>query len=49
VIGPASFPLTATAATAIASGASVETFLALLLFAEVGVGAAAFVVVARRS
>ena len=49
VLGLASFPLTATAALAIAFGASVEMCLALLLFAEVGVGAAAFAVVARRS
>jgi hypothetical protein len=49
VLGLASFPLTATAAIAIAFGASVEMCLALLLFAEVGVGAAAFVVVDRRS
>ena len=49
VLGLASFPLTAAAAIAIAFGASVEMCLALLLFAEVGVGAAAFVVIARRS
>ena len=49
VLGLASFPLTATAAIAIAFGASVEMCLALLLFAEVGVGAAAFVLVDRRS
>ena len=49
VLGLASFPLTAVAAIAIAFGASVEMCLALLLFAEVGVGALAFVVINRRS
>jgi len=49
VLGLASFPLTATAAIAIAFGASVEMCLALLLFAEVGVGALAFLVINRRS
>jgi hypothetical protein len=49
VLGLASFPLTAAAAIAIAFGASVEMCLALLLFAELGVGALAFAVVARRS
>ena len=49
VLGLASFPLTAAAAIAVAFGASVEMCLALLLFAEVGVGAAAFVVIDRRS
>ncbi|MGY1752494.1 hypothetical protein [Blastococcus sp. SYSU D01042] len=49
VLGLASFPLTATAAIAIAFGASVEMCLALLLFAQVGVGAVSFGVVARRS
>ena len=49
VLGLASFPLTAAAAIAIAFGASVEMCLALLLFAEVGVGALAFAVIARRS
>ncbi len=49
VLGLASFPLTATAAIAIAFGASVEMCLALLLFAEIGVGAVAFAVIARRS
>ena len=49
VLGLASFPLTATAAIAFAFGASVEMCLALLLFAEAGVGALAFAVVARRS
>jgi hypothetical protein len=49
VLGLASFPLTAAAGIAIAFGASVEMCLALLLFAEVGVGAAAFVVIDRRS
>ena len=49
VLGLAAFPLTATAAIAIAFGASVEMCLALLLFAEIGVGALAFAVIARRS
>lgn len=49
VLGLASFPLTAAAAIAIAFGASVEMCLALLLFAEIGVGALAFAVIARRS
>jgi drug/metabolite transporter (DMT)-like permease len=48
VLGLASFPLTAAAAIAIAFGASVEMYLALLL-AEIGVGALAFAVIARRS
>ena len=49
MLGLASFPLTAAAAIAIAFGASVEMCLALLLFAEIGVGALAFSVIARRS
>lgn len=49
VLGLASFPLTAVAAISIAFGASVEMCLALLLFAEIGVGALAFAVIARRS
>ncbi len=49
VLGLAAFPLTAVAAIAIAFGASVEMCLALLLFAELGVGAVAFVVTNRRS
>ncbi|MBJ7453561.1 MAG: hypothetical protein JHC71_15985 [Blastococcus sp.] len=49
VLGLTSFPLTAAAAIAIAFGASVEMCLALLLFAEIGVGALAFAVIARRS
>ncbi len=49
VLGLASFPLTATAAISIAFGASVEMCLALLLFAEIGVGALAFAVIARRA
>ena len=49
MLGLASFPLTATAAIAIAFGASVEMCLALLLFAEIGVGALAFGVIARRT
>ena len=49
VLGLAAFPLTATAAIAIAFGASVEMCLALLLFAEIGVGAVAFAVISRRS
>ncbi|MBN1092219.1 hypothetical protein JKP75_06350 [Blastococcus sp. TML/M2B] len=49
VLGLAACPLTAIAAIAIAFGASVEMCLALLLFAEIGVGAVAFAVVARRT
>ncbi len=49
VLGLAAFPLTAAAAIAITFGASVEMCLALLLFAEIGVGALAFAVIARRS
>ncbi|MDT0276161.1 hypothetical protein [Blastococcus goldschmidtiae] len=49
VLGLAAFPLTATAAIAIAFGASVEMCLALLLFAEIGVGTVAFAVISRRS
>jgi hypothetical protein len=49
VLGLASFPLTAATAIAIAFGASVEMCLALLLFAELGVGALAFLVINRRS
>jgi hypothetical protein len=49
VLGLSAFPLTAVAAIAIAFGASVEMCLALLLFAELGVGALAFLVIDRRS
>jgi hypothetical protein len=49
VLGLAAFPLTAVAAISIAFGASVEMCLALLLFAEIGVGALAFAVINRRS
>ena len=49
VLGLAAFPLTAAAAIAIAFGASVEMCLALLLFAEIGVGALGFAVIARRT
>ena len=49
VLGLAAFPLTATAAIAIAFGASVEMCLALLLFAQLGVGAVSFGIIARRS
>jgi hypothetical protein len=49
VLGLSAFPLTAVAAIAIAFGASVETCLALLLFAELGVGVLAFAVINRRS
>jgi len=49
VLGLASFPLTAVAAIAVGFGTPVEMALALLLFAEIGVGAAAFATVARRN
>jgi drug/metabolite transporter (DMT)-like permease len=49
VLGLLSFPLTAVAAIAVGFGTPVEMALALLLFAEIGVGAAAFAVVNRRS
>ncbi len=49
VLGLAAFPLTAVATIAIAFGASVEMCLALLLFAQLGVGALAFFVINRRS
>jgi drug/metabolite transporter (DMT)-like permease len=49
VLGILAFPLTAAAAIAIALGAEVEMVLALLLFAEVVVGALAFVVINRRN
>jgi drug/metabolite transporter (DMT)-like permease len=49
VLGILAFPLTAAAAIALALGAEVEMVLALLLFAEVAVGALAFVVINRRS
>lgn len=49
VLGLAAFPLTAVAAVAIGFGALVEMMLALLLFAEIAVGAVAFVVINRRS
>ena len=46
---PGVLPAHPAAAIAIAFGASVEMCLALLLFAQIGVGAAAFVVIDRRS
>ena len=49
VLGLASFPLTAVAAIAVGFGAPVEMAIALLLFAEIGVGAGAFAVVNRRN
>ncbi|MBG6191045.1 hypothetical protein IWX64_001999 [Arthrobacter sp. CAN_A212] len=49
VLGLLSFPLTAAAAIAIGLGAAVEMIIALLLFAEILVGAVAFSVVNRRS
>lgn len=49
VLGLLSIPLTATAGIAIGLGASVEMTLALLLLAQVAVGAIAFTVVNRRS
>ncbi|MBQ1072955.1 hypothetical protein KBX06_07235 [Micromonospora sp. C31] len=49
VLGLASFPLTAVAAIAIALGAEPPMVLALLLIAEITVGAVAFIVIDRRS
>ncbi|WP_346622303.1 hypothetical protein [Blastococcus montanus] len=49
VLGLAAFPLTAAATIAIGLGAYVYMVLTLLLLAEVLVGAAAFVVINRRS
>jgi hypothetical protein len=49
VLGLLAFPLTAAATIAIGLGAAVDMVLALLLFAEVAVGAVAFAVVDRRS
>ena len=49
VLGLLAFPLTAVATIAIGLGAQVEMVLALLLFAELGVGGAAFFVINRRS
>ncbi|MGY1631968.1 hypothetical protein ACI784_09735 [Geodermatophilus sp. SYSU D01186] len=49
VLGLLALPLTGVAALAIGLGARVEVVLALLLFAEVAVGATAFAVVSRRS
>ena len=48
VLGLLAFPLTGAAAVAIGLGATVEMVLALLLCAEVAVGAVAFAVVNRR-
>jgi hypothetical protein len=49
VLGLLAVPLTGAAAIAVGLGAPVEMVLALLLFVEVAVGAAAFVVINRRS
>lgn len=49
VLGLLAFPLTAAAGIAIGLGAQVEMVLALLLFAEIGVGAVAFAVINRQS
>jgi hypothetical protein len=49
VLGIVAFPLTGAAAITIALGLDVEMVLALLLFAEVGVGAIAFAAINRRS
>ncbi len=49
VLGFLAVPLTGAAAIAVGLGAPVEMVLALLLFVEVAVGAAAFVVFNRRS
>ena len=49
VLGLLAVPLTGVAAIAIGLGAAVEMMLALLLFAQLAVGALAFVVVNRRS
>ncbi|MFD3444700.1 hypothetical protein ACFDTO_08895 [Microbacteriaceae bacterium 4G12] len=49
VVGLLAIPLTGAATIAIALGASVETVLALLLAAEILVGAVAFAVINRRS
>ena len=49
VLGLLALPLTAVAAIAIGLGAAVEMVIALLLFAELGVGAVTFAVINRRS
>jgi hypothetical protein len=49
VLGLLALPLTGAAAVAIGFGAAVEMVLALLLAAQVGVGATGFLVVNRRS
>lgn len=49
VLGLLAFPLTAAAAIAIGLGAAVEMMLALLLLAQVAVGATSFAVIQRRS
>ena len=49
VLGLLALPLTAVAAIAIGLGAGVEMVIALLLFAELGVGGIAFAVINRRS
>jgi hypothetical protein len=49
VLGLLALPLTGAAAIAIGFGAGVEMVIALLLFAEVAVGAIAFAVISRRN
>jgi hypothetical protein len=49
VLGILAVPLTGAATVAIGLGAQVEMVLALLLFAEIGVGAVAFWLINRRS
>jgi hypothetical protein len=49
VLGLLALPLTGVAGIAIGVGAAVEVVIALLLFAEVAVGAVAFVVINRRN
>ncbi len=49
VLGLLAFPLTAVAAIAIGLGADMWMMLALLLFAQIGVGVVSYAVIARRS
>ena len=49
MLGLLAFPLTGAAAIAIGLGAAVDMTLALLLFAEIAVGAVAFTVIIRRA
>lgn len=49
VLGLAAPPLTGATAIAVALGAEVQMMIALLLFAQVGVGAMAFAAIYRRS